>query len=177
MEIPTITTPRLTLRAFAESDAESLHQILSEDGVLEYFPNTSPPPLDAVRRFISRQLAHWQERGFGWWAIERRDRQGLIGWSGLQHLPETDEVEIAYLLGRAFWGKGLATEAAKTGLRYGFEQAGLEHIVAIVHVDNGASQRVAQKLGMSFVDRSRYFGIDCHRYAIERSHFAAEVKP
>jgi ribosomal-protein-alanine N-acetyltransferase len=64
---------------------------------------------------------------------------------------------------------GVATEAAKAGLRYGFEQVGLEHIVAIVHVDNGASQRVAQKLGMGFVDQARYFGIDCHRYAIEPS--------
>jgi ribosomal-protein-alanine N-acetyltransferase len=99
----------------------------------------------------------------------------LIGWSGLTFLPETEEVEVAYLLGQAFWGKGLATEAARACVQYGFENVGLESIVGIVHPENIASQRVMEKLGMSFVDQSTYFGMECYRYSIDRSSFDSKA--
>jgi RimJ/RimL family protein N-acetyltransferase len=175
MRIPTITTSRLILRALAEEDIGPLHCILGDRDVLRYFPNTNPPTRDRVQKLISGQLKHWEERGYGWWAIELRSQNELIGWSGLQFLPETEEVEVAYLLGKAFWGKGLATEAARAGLQYGFEDIELESIVAIVHPENIASQRVIEKLGMLFVDQSHYFGMDCYRYSIERSSFDSEA--
>jgi ribosomal-protein-alanine N-acetyltransferase len=120
---------------------------------------------------ISNRLKHWEEHGFGWWAVEPRSNKQLIGWSGLLFLPETEEVEVGYLLDEAFWGKGLATEAARACLKYGFANLDLENIVAIVHPENTASQRVAEKLGMSFADRSHYFGMDVYRYSIEHSCF------
>lgn len=171
MRIPTITTSRLILRAFTEEDIEPLHHILGDRDVLRYFPNTNPPSRDQVQKLISGQLKHWEEHGYGWWAIEPRSKNELIGWSGLQFLPETEEVEVAYLLGKAFWEKGLATEAAQACLQYGFEAVEPESIVAIVHPENIASQRVIEKLGMSFVDQSHYFGMDCYRYSMERSSF------
>jgi ribosomal-protein-alanine N-acetyltransferase len=172
MSIPTITTARLVLRPLTEEDVDPLHRILGDGDVLRYFPNTNPPARDRVQKLISDQLAHWEERGYGWWAVELRSRNGLIGWSGLQFLPETEEVEVAYLLGKAFWGRGLATEAAQACLQYGFEQVGLESIVAIVHPENAASRRVIEKLGMSLVDRAHYFGMDCYRYSIDRPQTA-----
>jgi len=175
MTIPTITTSRLTLRAFADADIEPLHHILGDRDVVRYLPTTNPPSRDKVQEFISRQLKHWEDHGFGWWAVEPRWKNELIGWSGLQFLPETEEIEVAYLLSKAYWGKGLATEAAKAGLQYGFESIGLETIIALVHLENKASQRVIEKLGMSFVDWSHYFGIDVYRYSIERSSFDSEV--
>ena len=167
MRIPTLTTARLILRAFTEEDVEPLHDILGDKDVMRYFPNASPPSRDRVKQLISRQLRHWEEYGFGWWAVELRWKDQLIGWSGLQFLPETEEVEVAYLLSRAFWGQGLATEAARACLKYGSESVELKTIVAIVHPENGASQRVLEKSGMSFVDRSRYFRMNCYRYSIE----------
>lgn len=80
--------------------------------------------------------------------------------------PRPEEVEVGYLLDQAFWGKGLATEAAQACLKYGFTNFDVESIVAIVHPENIASQRVAEKIGMSFVDRSHYFGMDVYRYSI-----------
>lgn len=124
---------------------------------------------------ISDRLRHWQEHGFGWWAVEPRSKKRLIGWSGLLFLPETEEVEVGYLLDQAFWGKGLATEAAQACLKYGFGNLDVESIVAIVHPENIASQRVTEKLGMSFVDRSHYFGMDVYRYSIERSCFDSNI--
>jgi RimJ/RimL family protein N-acetyltransferase len=168
MSIPTITTDRLILRAFTEEDAEPLHRILGEKDILHYFPNSNPPALDRVQGMIARQLEHWKEHGLGWWAVEPRLSQELMGWAGLQFLPETGEIEVAYLLGKAFWGQGLATEAARASVQFGFETLGLERIVAIVHVENAASRRVIEKLGMSFVDQSIWWGIECRRYSLCR---------
>ena len=174
MKIPTITTPRLILRPFTEEDVDPLHRILSERDILRYFPNPGSLPRDKVHKLISHQLQHWEEHGFGWWAVEPHQERKLIGWNGLQYLPETEEVEVGFLLSKPFWGKGLATEGARASLRYGFEQIGVKTIVAIVHPENVASQRVIEKLGMSFVDQSHYFGMDCHRYRMERSSFDGE---
>jgi ribosomal-protein-alanine N-acetyltransferase len=207
MHIPTTETARLVLRPFREEDAAPLHRILSEENVLRYFPNPSPPTRDRVERLIATQLEHWTQHGYGWWAVAPREvwptsdacRAGrdppaqppkstgdlrpsvplcrhhlpaLYGWCGLGFLPETNEVEVAYLLGKPFWGRGYATEAARASVRYGFETIGVDEIVAIVHPENTASRRVIAKLGMSFTRHARYFGIDCERYALAKGAFA-----
>ena len=168
MNVPTLTTARLVLRGFTEDDVDPLYRILSDADALRYFPDPRPPSRERVQKIISNQLQHWEEHGYGWWALEPRSNKELIGWSGLQFLPETVEVEVGYLLGKPFWGQGLATEAAQASVKYGFEQLGLETIVGIVHPENVASQRVIEKSGLSFVDRTRYFGMDCYHYRMER---------
>ena len=120
---------------------------------------------------IAHQLTHWQEHGLGWWAVERINEAGLVGWCGLQFLPETGEVEVAYLLGRAHWRRGLATEAALASLHFGFVGLGLCTIIALVHPENVASRRVIEKVGMSFVDQSVYFGMELLRYRVTRSSY------
>jgi ribosomal-protein-alanine N-acetyltransferase len=166
----------LLLRAFTENDAKPLHEIAEERDVLRYFPNPLPPPFDRVRRLVQEQLEHWQEHGYGWWALERLNQPGnFIGWAGLQYLPETDETEVGYLLGSAYWGLGLATEAARASVRFGFEELDLRQIVGIVHPDNVASQRVLEKAGLSCVERVVYFNMDCYRYVIKRSGWHTHV--
>lgn len=168
MRIPTIKTSRLILRAFTEEDIDSFQHVLTEKDVLRYFPNSKPPSRSQVEKMVAGQLKHWQEHGYGWWAVEPRKESKFIGWCGLQYLPETDEIEVAYLLSRAYWGQGLATEAAQASLRYGFDVLGLQSIVGIVHREHNASQRVLEKLGMSLVEQAEYFGMDCFRYVIDR---------
>jgi len=171
LSVPAKTTARLTMRAWSLDDAHALCRILAEKDVLRYFPDPNPPDHPRVERFISAQLRHWDDHGYGWWALEPRVERELIGWCGLQYLPDTDETEVAFLLSRRYWGRGLASEAARESLRFGFGERGLERIVAIVHPENVASQRVIEKLGMSFVDKSEYFGMEVYRYALESSSF------
>ena len=171
VNIPTLMTRRLTLRAFTEQDVAPLYCVLGEEDILRYFPNPNPPALDRVQNMIARQWAHWNEHGYGWWVVASHADPALIGWAGLQFLPETVETEVAYLLSQAHWGQGFATEAALASVRYGFETLGLERIVAIAHVENKASQRVIQKLGMSLVDQVHLWGIESYRYSIDRSSF------
>lgn len=171
MNIPTITTARMVLRAFAAQDVDPLHRVLGGEDVLRYFPNSKPPSREQVQKLISFQLEHWENHGFGWWAVVLHEAEELIGWCGLQFLPETGEIEVAYLLGREHWGRGLATEAARVSLRYGFEDLGLERIIALTHLENTASQRVIEKLGMPFVEQAQYFGMACRRYALARADY------
>jgi ribosomal-protein-alanine N-acetyltransferase len=159
------------LRAFTEADVDPLHTVMGDREVLRYFPRSDPPSRDQVERLIQFQLQHWEEHGYGWWAVcvAQRNRlpiPPLIGWAGLQYLPETDEIEVGYLLDKGHWGHGLATEAARESVRFGFEDLGIETIVGIVHPENRASQRVLEKAGLWYVEPAHYFGMDVYRYLI-----------
>ena len=166
--IPTFATPRLTLRPFTSDDAASLHRILNQPNILQYFPNPDAPSIKRVGEIIDKQLAHWQEHNLGWWAVVPSENTELIGWNGLQYLPETDEVEVGYLLSKRFWGQGLATEGAKISLEFGFDQLGLKRIIGLTHPNNSASQKVLLKCGLKFVDLANYFDMQVRRYVVEK---------
>jgi RimJ/RimL family protein N-acetyltransferase len=169
--IPSLHTSRLTLRPLAPADAEILFNIYQVDGVLKYFPNPHPPPLIKVQRFITDQESHWTQHNCGNWGILPNNVHSIIGWAGLQFLPETNEFEIGYLLDRASWGQGYATESALASLAYGFDHLKLDQIIALVHPENTASRKVVDKCGMSWVDSKIYFGIELMRFRITQSEF------
>jgi ribosomal-protein-alanine N-acetyltransferase len=166
--IPSIQTQRLLLRPLLSTDADALHRIYQEEGVLQYFPSQVPPPIDRVLRFIDGQQAHWQKFGYGNWGIVPQGANEVIGWVGLQYLPELAETEVGFLFGRAYWGKGYATETALASLQYGFEQCGLAQIIALVAPDNLASRRVIEKIGMADVETLSLWGMELMRHRIER---------
>ena len=140
--------------------------------VMRYFPSPEPPSREQIERLIRFQLKHWEQHNYGWWAVCLSRPQGsgpLIGWAGLQYLPETDEIEVGYLLGKGYWGRGLATEAARSSVRFGFDDLGISTIVGVVHPENIASQRVLEKAGLAYVERANYFGMDVYRYLVTAS--------
>lgn len=163
-QIPIITTARLTLRPMQPADAITLHRIYQTDGVLRYFPNPNPPAIEKVERFILEQQTHWEAYGYGNWGIVPRDEEEIIGWAGLQFLPELGETEVGYLLGKPFWGKGYATEAARTSLQFGFDHFAFARLIALVHPDNNDSQHVLEKCGMKYIATIHLWGIDLMRY-------------
>jgi ribosomal-protein-alanine N-acetyltransferase len=164
-QLITVQTSRLTLRPLQLKDAHTLQGIYQSEGVLRYFPNPSPPPLERVERFILSQLSHWEQHGYGNWGIQLVDGGEIIGWAGLQFLPELNETEVGFLLDRPYWGKGYATEAALASLRFGYENAGLSQIIALVHPENVASIHVIEKCGMDYIDTLVLWGIELRRYA------------
>jgi [ribosomal protein S5]-alanine N-acetyltransferase len=166
--IPTLRTPRLTLRPFTPEDARPLYHIYQHAGVLQYFPNPTPPPLEKVERFIAAQQAHWETYGYGNWAICLPDLAELAGWAGLQFIPETGETEVGYLLDRPYWGQGYATEAALAALQFGFEHLPCGEIIALVHPENAGSLKVAAKCGLAVVERKVYWGLELVRHTLGR---------
>lgn len=173
MQILTIQTGSLTLRPLQESDALTLHRIYQSEGVLRYFPSSIPPPLERVQRFIAGQQAHWEQKGYGNWGVVPDGRCEIIGWAGLQFLPELNETEVGFLLDRPFWGKGYATAAALASLQDGFDRFDLDHIIALVHPDNQASRRVIEKCSMVYVETIHLWGIDLMRNVIKRPAYRA----
>ena len=171
-QFPILRTERLTLRPFLPEDALVLHRIYQAEGVLRYFPNPVSPPLEKMERFVLLQEAHWEKYGYGNWGILPEGLEQIIGWVGLQYLPELDETEVGFLLDTPFWGKGYATEAARASVKFGFENFGFNHIIALVHPENLASRRVIEKCGMEFQETISLWGISLDRFLVDKSPLA-----
>ena len=169
-QIPIITTTRLTLRPLQPADAVTLHRIYQADGVLRYFPNPNPPAIEKVERFILEQQQHWEVYGYGNLGIMRDGKDEIIGWVGLQFVPELNETEVGYLLDRSFWGKGYATEAARASLQFGFDHFTFSKLIALVHPENIASQHVLEKCNMKYIETIYLWGIDLMEYCRKTDH-------
>lgn len=167
MSIPTLTTPHLLLRGWEAVDAERLFAILREADIFQYFPKTTPPPRAWVDKYIQHHLAHWRERGYGHWAVVRGEDELVVGWTGLEYLPELEQTEVAYLLSAEARGKGYATEAAQAAMAFGFERCGLKEIIGLVHPENAASVRVLEKCGLALHDRVKLWGMEMLKYRAE----------
>jgi RimJ/RimL family protein N-acetyltransferase len=116
--------------------------------VIRYIGDGTPWSSERSRRFVERQIELFEQRRYCLWQLRPKSGGALIGFCGLQPLPETDEIEVGWWLMRDCWGRGLATEAARMALRDGFERVGLQRIVAIVQPANAASIGIMRKLGM-----------------------------
>lgn len=95
----------------------------------------------------------------------------MIGTSGLQPLEDTGEFEVGYNLSEKYWRQGFGYECAMAWLKYGFETAGLERIVAVADPANTGSWRIMEKCGMKYEKTEKHYGMDCVYYAISRSEF------
>lgn len=165
--VSTLETPRLRLRPWSPVDAECLFAITQEEDIFRYFPRTTPPSREWVDRYIAHQHEQWAGRGCGHWAVVTRGDDLLIGWAGLEYLPDLDETEVAYLLSRKAWGRGYASEAALAAVRFGLETLALPAIIGLVHPENIASVRVLEKCGLAYADTLHLWGIDLLRYRLQ----------
>jgi RimJ/RimL family protein N-acetyltransferase len=127
---------------------------------------------------MERWMRHWEERGFGLWAVEEKSSGVFVGFIGLLYHEEWPEgehkTEVGWRLDRSFWGQGLATEGARASVQHGFKEFGLERIISIIHPKNVASRRVAEKAGLTLRGETRLKGYDVIWYAIDRQEWNAE---
>ena len=166
-----LETARLRLRMFAPEDAAELSLITSDPEVMEYIGDGVPLSEDATTMNLASIIETFKKRGFGRWALVHKDLNKLIGYCGLSHNNAQVGVEVAYLLAKPYWGQGLATEAARACLRYGFEVLRLDAIGGVTRPANDKSRRVLERLGMKYVCHAVYHGYDCVHYSISRSDF------
>ncbi len=171
MRIPTIETERLTMRGFTPDDLDRLAEVLSDPQVMRYMPGGRPLSREKAKANLRFILRHWDEHGFGWWAIINRADARLTGWCGLTYVDELSETEVAYLFDRPYWGQGIGTEAAHASLRYGFEELKLDRIIALAVPENVGSWRVMEKNGLNFETRLHLWDLDLVKYGIARDAF------
>lgn len=149
VRVPERVTDRLRLRGFVDADREPFAALNADPEVTRHLQG----PLSRERSdaFVDRIAACWSERGWGLWALERRETGEFIGYTGLwpaDFLPGGPAVEVGWRLGRPAWGHGYAPEAAHEALRFGFTEVGLEEIVSFTAAGNTASLRVMDKIGL-----------------------------
>ena len=148
-----IETPRLVLRELMPEDEDALAAIFADPEVMRWIGAGGARTRQDAREAIGRQLEEYAARGYGEWATILRDSGELIGMCGLIRWPDLDgveEIEVAYLLARHAWRRGLGTEAASAIRDWGLRELGRERLVSLVYHDNVASMNVARKIGMSW---------------------------
>ena len=143
-----LETARLQLRLLTPADKEALHCVLSDPIAMEHYPK--PFSQEMTHRWIEWNLRNYQEFGFGLWAVIHKQDSVLIGDCGLtmQSVDGIAELEIGYHISRAYWGQGLATEAAIACKEYAFNVLQKDRVISWMGPANLASRRVAEKVGM-----------------------------
>jgi RimJ/RimL family protein N-acetyltransferase len=173
-----LETERLLLRHLEPGDLEALFALYRDPEIRRYFPEGTLT-LEETREELEWFLdGHPRRPELGLWATIEKASGAFAGRCGL--LPWTiegrDEVEVAYLLGREHWGRGLATEAASAIALHGFTRLGLERLVSLIDPGNLASIRVAERIGMTLERRLEDEHGPFLLYAVTRSGGEAGAK-
>jgi RimJ/RimL family protein N-acetyltransferase len=138
------------MRRWREQDLEPFAALNADPLVMEHFPATLAR--DASDALLERIDQAFESQGWGLWALELADEGAFVGFTGLAQvrpdMPFAPAVELAWRLAREFWGRGLASEAARSAAEFGFERAGLQELVAYTAERNTRSRRVMERLAM-----------------------------
>jgi len=163
-----LQTPRLDLRHLQARDLDALAAMYADEETRLYFPDGTRTREQTARELTHFAHGHPQHPQLGLWATVERDSGIVIGRCGLLpwKIDGRDEVELAYLIERARWGQGYASEAARAILNYARDVLRLPRLIALITPGNAASVRTAQAVGMHFAhDWVDEWGL-CHVYAV-----------
>lgn len=150
-DMPLLRTVRLLLRRWRDEDREPFAAMNADPRVMEHFPKLlTRAESDAT---VDRIEAHFDEHGYGLWAVEVPGVAPFAGFIGLStprfEAAFTPCVEVGWRLAAEFWGRGFATEGAKAALAFGFESLDLREIISFTVPANVRSRRVMEKIGMT----------------------------
>ncbi|MBS1626408.1 MAG: GNAT family N-acetyltransferase [Bacteroidetes bacterium] len=159
-------TERLIVRDWKPTDTSTFIAMNQNSKIMQYFPyilNTKDSLL-----FLDKIEQHFKKYGYGLFALERKDTNEFIGYTGFWH-PSfeahfTPCIEIGWRLNNTVWNKGFATEAATACLDYAFNKIKLTEIFSFTSIHNKPSERVMQKIGMQFIDTFNHPSIPTNHF-------------
>ncbi len=138
----------------APADLDNMTSLLSDPAVMTYYP--AAKTRDQASQWIAWNEANYAELGYGLWIVETHDGQFLgdcgLTWQGVNGRME---LEVGYHLLVSAQGQGYATEAAAAAKDFARHELNVQLLVAIIHPDNAASRRVAEKIGMRHIEDDR----------------------
>jgi ribosomal-protein-alanine N-acetyltransferase len=147
-----LETARLRLRAWRDADIEPWVAMGADPRVMEFFPSVITP--ERAKEQAARMRELLERDGYGWWILEEIGGAPFVGAIALQDVPFeapfTPAMEVGWRLLPAFWGRGYATEGARAALDLAFDVLGRSEVVAMTARRNLPSQRVMQRLGMTY---------------------------
>jgi RimJ/RimL family protein N-acetyltransferase len=166
-------TDRLHLRMFREDDLDAYAAICADPEVMRYLGDGRTLGRSEAWRQMAMILGHWQLRGYGLWAVEERATGALVGRLGFFEPEGWPGFELGWMLRRASWGRGYATEGAERALAHAFTEMGRQRLISLIRPDNRASIRVAERLGERLEGRTTLFGQEALVYGIDRARWEA----
>ena len=165
-----LETKRLIFRMFTPDDLDGLDHIFSKPNVVRYLGLKGEPMSRAETEVaLLSMIKHWQQHGYGRWAVVSKDDGKLIGCAGLRNYE--GDAELVFLIDEPYWGRGIATEIALACLNFGFEERKFKNILAFARPQNAASRNVMRKIGMSFVLETVIFGVYVAQYELSQQDY------
>jgi [ribosomal protein S5]-alanine N-acetyltransferase len=167
--VPTvIETERLILREFTWDDLDVLTALYADPEVMRYY--RAMDPAERARNTIERALKSYEENGFAAWAMIPRSTGRFIGRCGLLvwEFEEGREVEVGYVLAKEYWHQGYATEAARAVRDWAFEHTDVPRVISLIHPDNQASIRVAERYGAHYTCTRQIGELTAKVYVLDR---------
>lgn len=150
-DLPTLETPRLRLRRLTMDDAVAVFEYARDEEVARYVTWPAHQSIEDARRFLELVTGQLERGEVAPWGMELRTEHRLIGSTGyIWWQPAHARAELGWAMARPYWNQGLMTEAVKACIAFGFARMGLNRIEARCRLENGASERVMQKAGMTF---------------------------
>ncbi|WP_253995488.1 GNAT family N-acetyltransferase [Myxococcus qinghaiensis] len=165
-----VTTERLLLRPFRDSDAAAVFALHGNPETARFNPSGPLRTLDAAKELLAVWLSDWAKHGVGYWAVERREAPGVVvGLCGVRHklFEGRTVLNLAYRLAPETQGSGYATEVARVAVEKARRHLPDVPLVAIIHPENTASLRVAERLGLKFERITDYEGTPSRLYVAE----------
>ena len=170
LETERLILRRIHARRFGRADRNALRTKKSS--------NISAGDACKIRKRLPNECRFYMDchdkYGFGVCMMIWKETGEIIGWSGLQPLEETGEIEVGYGMKKEFWRRGIGYECAMAWLRYGFENTSAERIVALAAPENTGSWRIMEKCGMRYEKNMMHYGMECVVYAITKNEFLRE---
>ena len=155
MGLPTLETERLILRPWSLDDIDALHQIWTDPQVRRYLWDDEMISRKRAAEAVEHGVAAANRNGVGLWCLLPKPASAPAGFCGFRYIDDAPDIELLYGLLPDYWGQGLATEAARAALAYGFDAALFTRVYVRTDVLNHASVRVMERLGMKFERETR----------------------
>lgn len=165
-------TPRLVLRQFTIKDAPLILALNSDPEVVKYVHEPVLKTEEQATKIITDIILPQYKNNLGRWAIHTKAENEFIGWCGLKYRPDLEEIDLGYRLMQKAWGRGYATEVAKYSLDHGFKDLQLQLITARAHIENHASIKVLEKIGMNFIGEGVEDDCPVKTYTLANSNHA-----
>lgn len=152
---PLVETERLVLRQFTAADVDDLVELDADPEVMRFITGGRATARQVVEDEILPKFLHYYRQfdGLGFWAADERITGRFVGWFELRPLDDAhpEEVELGYRLLRSSWGKGYATEGSRALVDKGFNDFGVQRVVATTMTINARSRRVMEKVGLTYL--------------------------
>lgn len=164
-----IETPRLLIREMLPDDLEGMFIMDSDPEVHKYLGNQPVKDIETIKQVIEFVRRQYKDFGIGRWSVIDKSTQEFMGWTGFKFNTEernghVNYIDIGYRLQKRHWGKGIASECAESCMQYGLNELKYDKILAAAHIDNIASNKVLQKIGLSKKNQFDYDGEMCNWY-------------